>query len=346
MASTYYVSAATGNDSDTGLTEALAWLTVDKAMNTVATGDKVWVKADGNYAELATIDTVGTTTAPIVFEGYTTTTGDGGRATITGSSARANCVVNNAALTTAAYYVFKNFQFTAATAEGVKMGSSSVYTFKNCKFDNNGTRGLSAKLVRCEECEFSSNTTEGCIVPSSKGCFIGCSFYSNKGAGLFFDGGLGVVLFSVFFSNAGNAIEGGGDNDLFIVVGCTVDGDSKNTDDGLTINSASSLPVVVNNAFYDCTTGINSAGDRGELVLSRNNLVNANTTAYVNVATFTGEITSAPQFTNEVGGADYHPDTGSPLRDAGFDRGASMDIGAVQSVAGAASNVFKLRIGV
>ena len=54
---TYFVSAATGNDADTGLTEALAWLTIDKAMNTVVAGDKVWVKADGNYTETATIDT-------------------------------------------------------------------------------------------------------------------------------------------------------------------------------------------------------------------------------------------------------------------------------------------------
>jgi len=56
--------------------------------------------------------------------------------------------------------------------------------------------------------------------------------------------------------------------------------------------------------------------------MSRNNCVNANTTAYTNAATFTGEVTSAPQFTNEVGGADYTPAAGSPLIDAGFDAGS------------------------
>jgi hypothetical protein len=107
---TYYVSAATGSDADSGLTEALAWLTVDKAMNTVTAGDKVWVKADGNYAELVTIDTAGTATTPIVFEGYTTTPGDGGRATITGSGARANCMVSSLTAGTHVYYIFKNFR--------------------------------------------------------------------------------------------------------------------------------------------------------------------------------------------------------------------------------------------
>ena len=79
---TYYVSDATGNDGDTGLTELLAWATIDHAMNTVVAGDKVWVKADGDYTETATIDTIGTNVSPIVFAGYTSTPRDGGQATI------------------------------------------------------------------------------------------------------------------------------------------------------------------------------------------------------------------------------------------------------------------------
>jgi hypothetical protein len=103
------------------------------------------------------------------------------------------------------------------------------------------------------------------------------------------------------------------------VVGCTIDGDGKDTDNGITLGGASVLAIIVNNVIYDCTTGLNSsAGDRGERVISRNNLVNANTTAYVNMAIFTGELTSAPQFTNEVGGADYTPAAGSPLINAGL----------------------------
>lgn len=70
---------AVGDDANVGTSEGSgnAWKTIDKAMNTVAAGDKVWVKASANYTELVTIDTVGSIAAPIVFEGYTSTTGDG-----------------------------------------------------------------------------------------------------------------------------------------------------------------------------------------------------------------------------------------------------------------------------
>jgi len=102
---TFFVSDATGNDADDGLSEANAFLTIDKAMNTVAAGDKVFVKGDGTYSEDAVIDTVGTKTTPIVFEGYTTTTGDNGKATM---SATTNCI--STALG-AIFYLFLNFKF-------------------------------------------------------------------------------------------------------------------------------------------------------------------------------------------------------------------------------------------
>jgi hypothetical protein len=346
MAFTYYVKKG-GSDLATGLTELLAWATIDHAMNTVAAGDKVYVKANGNYAELATIDTAGTAAAPIIFEGYTTTPGDGGRAVITGSSVRANCVTDSLAADTLIYYVFKNFSMTAATGAGLLTDCSRL-TFKNCKFDTNGTIGLSCRTTVCEACEFSSNGTNGVTTSSAGGVggiFIGCKFYSNTGRGL--SGGLGLVVFGcTFFNNGGDNIRmGGGGGTLSTVLNCTFDGNAKNSDSGISWGPCDAL-AYVNNVLYDCDTGVAGDANMGESICSRNNLVNANTTAYTNAATFTGEVTSAPQFVNESGGADYHPATNSPLRDAGFDGGASMDIGAVQSVAGAASNVFKLRIGV
>lgn len=345
--STYYVSAATGNDADSGATEALAWLTIDKAMNTVIAGDKVWVKADGNYAELATVDTVGTPTAPVVFEGYTTTTGDGGRATITGSSTRANCVASNVSIlsTTRVYYIFKNFRMTAATAEGF-LSIGQNYTFKNCKFDTNGTAGLQARSILCEACEFSANGTRGCNVQAGLGVFVGCQFYDNGTVGL--EGNVHLVIVScIFFSNGSQAMSIGSTNLIAAVINCTIDGDAKDSTFGIEFNTPDAFTALVNNVVYDCGTGISDTnGDGGELVISRNNLVNSNTTAYTNAATFTGEITSAPQFVDEVAGADYHPATGSPLIDAGYDGGVSMAIGAVQPVTQSAMNVFKLRIGV
>ena len=41
---TYYVDDTTGLDTDSGLTEALAWKTLGKAADEVAAGDHVYVK--------------------------------------------------------------------------------------------------------------------------------------------------------------------------------------------------------------------------------------------------------------------------------------------------------------
>jgi hypothetical protein len=314
---TYYVSTS-GSDAAAGTSEGTSWLTIDKGMNTVVAGDKVWVKA-GTYAELVTIDTVGTATAPIIFEGYTTTTGDGGQATITGSSARANCVADSVVADTNLYYVFKNFRLTAATGAGLLTDCSRL-TFKNCKFDTNGTIGLSCRTTVCEACEFSSNGTNGVTTSGAGGVggiFIGCKFYSNTARGL--AGGMGLVVFGcTFFNNGGDNIRvGGGGGTLSTVLNCTFDGNAKNSDSGISWGPCDAL-AYVNNVLYDCDTGVVGDSSMGESICSRNNLVNANTTNYTNAATFTGEITSAPQFTNEVAGADYTPAAGSPLINAGL----------------------------
>ena len=54
---TYYVRK-TGNDSNAGTSAGAAWLTIDKAANTVAAADTVYVGA-GVYRELVTMDTSG-----------------------------------------------------------------------------------------------------------------------------------------------------------------------------------------------------------------------------------------------------------------------------------------------
>lgn len=318
---TYYISTS-GSDAAAGTSEGAAWLTVDKGMNTVAAGDKVWVKADGNYAELVTIDTVGTSTTPIVFEGYTTTPGDGGRATITGSGARANCVANSTVAGTDLFYVFKNFRFTAATQINFLTDGDHI-TFKNCRFDTAGTttahHGIQCRLAAFENCSFDANAGVGCIIDDGGGVFIGCTFYTNGGNGLTCQNFQSTLFGCTFFSNAGHNAKLGGTDVIATVINCTFDGDAKDSDTGISYNGASNVAVVVNTVLYDCAIGLDSpGGNMGERVISRNNLVNANTTAYVNAATFTGEITSAPQFKNEVGGADYTPAVGSPLINAGL----------------------------
>jgi len=313
---TYYVSTS-GSDGAAGTSEGAAWLTIDKAMNNVLANDKVWVKADGNYNEIAKIDTAAANTDPIVFEGYSSVTGDNGQATIDGQSTRANCLQDVLGGNANAFYVFKNFRFTGATAEGVLIDGTNYYTFKNCKFDNNGSDGLAARYLLCEGCEFSSNGGAGCTVGTGESSLVKCKLYSNATYGVFFASAY-AVLYCTFFSNAGDNIYGGGAGTLAVIVGCTIDGDAKDSDNGINFASASVIGAIVNNVIYDCTTGLRNSANAQERLISRNNLINANTTNYVNMATFTGEVTSAPQFTNEVAGADYTPVAGSPLINAGL----------------------------
>lgn len=333
---TYYVSDATGNDADTGLTEALAWATIDKAMNTVAAGDKVWVKADGNYNETATIDTVGTTSATITFEGYTTTPGDGGQATIDAESTRSSCI-NDTRGTEFGYRVFKNFIFKNGTGSNVLLSISDVI-FKNCTFSNAVADGCNcATATIFENCLFNSNGSAG-IDCSGLVKAIGCRFVNNTAEGA--EVSLGSYIISCTFSgNGGDAIECLGGNASFaFILGCTIDGDGKTTNAGIDLGvSFWKRALVVNNIIYDCVDGILCA-NQGTYFVSRNNLLNDNTTDYTNFETFDGEVTSAPQFEDEAGG-DYSLGLESPARNAGFDgysqNGSDQlaDIGAIESTA-------------
>jgi hypothetical protein len=66
-AATYYV-AQDGNNSNPG-TEALPWLTIGKAANTLAAGDIVYVK-QGTYREEVFIDASGSAGNLITFQAY------------------------------------------------------------------------------------------------------------------------------------------------------------------------------------------------------------------------------------------------------------------------------------
>ncbi len=334
---TYYVSDATGDDVDTGLTEALAWATIDKAMNTVAAGDTVYVKADGDYLETALIDTAGTSSSTITFEGYTTTPGDGGQATVDGESTRAICIGDT--ISSALFYVFKNFIFTRATTNNANIDGSELI-FKNCTFlSATGDGYAGGAFTRFENCLFDSNGAAG--IDGSGALFaIGCRFDNNTAEGI--EASAGIFIFDCTFSgNGADAIEClGGTNTVTLVLRCTVDGDGKNTNTGIDLGSSfSARALVVNNIVYDCVEGIDCAS-QGTFFISRNNLLNNNTTDYPGsrFQTFEGEVTTAPQFEDEASG-DYSLGSASPAKNAGFDgylqNGSTQraDIGAIESTA-------------
>lgn len=329
---TYYVDGAVGDDANAGTSEGSgnAWATIDHAMNQVVAGDKVFVKSSATYTETATIDTAGNnTTGPIVFEGYDTTTGDGGKVTIDAESTRSSCI--NDTISGTAYYVFRNFILVNSTGNGASLANVHQIMWHNCEFNNNSSTGCFAGNGQVwSKCTATGNGNDG-LDGGTTCTALFCVVSANVLDGV--ELGYGTVAFCTFSSNAGVAINFLGSNGFACVsLNNTFDGDADDTKSGIQFPSSFWGPfAAVNNIIYDCLTGMTGL-DQGERLLSYNNLVNDNGTDYdTGYQTFDGEVTSAPQFTDEAAG-DYTLAAASPARNAGLNEAdTGMDIGSNQS---------------
>ena len=320
---TYYVDGAVGNDANAGTSEGSgnAWATIDKAMNTVAAGDKVWVKASASYDENGNIDTAGTITAPITFEGYTSTTGDNGKVTWTNSSG-----VALTDTTSFSYYIFKNFKFTGCSSSGVSI--SSAFKFYNCEFTSNGANGAFFNSYSSfVNCLFANNSTVGLNTSAASYInVIGCLFYGNTNAAIY-GTGQNIFIDSCVFYSPGASNHGiDCSADYTILSHCTFDGDGST---GFGVNAAGeSYLAVVSNIIYDYDEGYRCY-DTAQAVfftcVAAYNLMNTLPTgAYrTNSADITGleygyqDVTSAPAFTDEAND-DYTLGATSPAIDAGI----------------------------
>jgi hypothetical protein len=318
---TYFVDTALGDDANAGTSEGAgnAWATIDKAMNTVAAGDKVWVKASGNYNETATMDTIGTFTNNIVFEGYTTTPGDNGKVTIDGQSTRTSTI---SSLLAGAYYIFKNFIFTGATSHSVSMTNTDNVLFFNCEFTSNGGRGVVGdNTLTFVCCEFTNNTGEGIYVDSSA-VAVGCIFSGNASSQVRM---LGCIAFykNVVYNTASSGL--GADLNSANFVGMnTLDGEG-GTNIGIKNETApSSQSILVDNIIYDWGTGVDApATPTWALSFWGFNLLNSNSIAdYDSTGEMYGiqDVTSAPGFNNEAGD-DYRLGQNSSALNAGLKPG-------------------------
>jgi hypothetical protein len=314
---TYYVDTAVGNDGNAGTSEGAgnAWATIDHAMNTVAAGDKVWVKASGNYNETATLDTAGSAATPIVFEGYTSTTGDNGKATIDGQSTRSNCITT---ILGATYYVFKNFVFTNATSIGASLGTADICTFVNCDFTNNGGAGIQIdNNITFINCESNSNSGRG-FDPDTCNAYVGCIAHSNTTTGIVATAITSVVYKCVVYNNStGNGI----DTTSGSIIGCTLDGENSAAT-GIRMTSETDS-VICDNIIYDWATAVDSGTWDSVQGFRGYNLLNSNTTDYDSTGQETlgiGDVTGAPSFTDEAND-DYTLGGSSPAIDAGVQPG-------------------------
>lgn len=361
----------TVSPTPSGATSSITWAiggafaTIDKGMQVVEPGDLGHPKATAAYTENATIVTIGTAgTGWIVFEGYTTTPGDGGQVTMDGSGLT-NCLTQSAS-SADLYYSIRNFICDGCDAEGIDLNDGDNITFINVTasnntgsglvaddnccfykdlFDGNGDHGLDCdfdSLIAC--CEFTGNTNIACET------FNDVIHYQN----LFHDGAAG---------QQGIRTQSSG---ILAVLQCTLDGEGLTGGSHIGVNQTgannSSTTVIMNSIIYDWTVGVDfSSGQENNThgkSMSYGNLMNSNTTdrtfgevGYSGTGWSTtakgADITGAPAFTNEAGD-DYTLGDASPALVAGIGGGPSVsatayvDVGAFQkepAAGGSASGV-------
>ena len=324
---TYYVDTAVGNNGNAGTSEGAgnAWATIQYANDNISNGDQVYIKASGDYTEGVTL-TAGTVAAWRTFTGYTSTPGDGGKATIdaSGQTNGMNCPGF-----ASSYIRFENIIVENATGDGFEASATSYVAFINCEANSNGGVGFGGGPANAvyAHCAADGNTGDGFIIDVVAAAVF-CSSTNNGGDGFVGNSNGGSFAYCISSSN----VNDGFSNRSLIAVHCTIDGDGKDTDSGIITGGKGS--AIVNNIIYDCTTGITgTAGYGGDVILS--NLLYSNTANYSNVVNEQdNETGKAPGFTDEAGG-DYTLAKGSDARNAGADvSGASspgVDIGAHQS---------------
>ncbi len=332
----YYVDGAVGNDANLGTSEGAgnAWATIDKAMNTVAAGDKTWIKASATYAENPHVDTVGTEGSPVVFEGYTSTTGDGGRITINASGLTNG--IDNLAGAGDIFHVFKNIIVSNASGDGFEFSNAHKVTFKNCRANNNGGHGFGCdNYMACERCDSYSNSGYGYDCDSN-GILIACRSHTNASGGAliqFSDG----VLYGCLFYGHGASDDGASvasASGTAVVINCTFDGENLG-DEAILFPSTPLLTAVVNCIVYDWATGISAVTDLGERAISAGNLYNSNTANTANYIEGDVKVSDAPGFTDEASD-DYTLAGASAAKAAGVDAAKAsvgtsyVDIGALQ----------------
>ena len=339
------VSPSPGVASGQAWTIGGPWQTIDRSADVNQAGDIVYVKATASYNEAAAFPSgaVGSSSGSCVWEGYTTTPGDNGIVTMDGTNTLANAITLPAG---SCHMVFRNFRFTDYTGTGFGNNTSSnLVNCIRCRADSNGGSGfLLGNACVFLQCKSDTNSNNGFQLNPTVGsgfCAF-CTSETNGGDGFNMSAG-GVCFSCISFSNATDNFELGGVSN--ILINCTSDGDAKDSDNAFRFSGASELQVqaLINCIAYDCTTGVTAATSQENRIISYNNLVNSNTTAYSNYSTIAGEVTSAPSFVNE-GTGDYGLSGASPAKDAGISlkdnpwgnsyTGSDDDIGAIQAGGG------------
>lgn len=324
----YFVSDATGNDGDDGLSEGNAFLTIGQALDVIAAGETINVKADGVYdTEHGALDAVGECQTPgtagsvITVEGYTTTPGDGTFACVTLDADPIGdqyaSVIDTDGVN-GSFYVWRYFRMTGASSDGFDsdFGADNV-NLEGCRFDTNlgwGVQGDDQYIIA--SCQSDGNTNGGFDL-DVRASILNSRSFGNSGPGVTMQNG--TAYNSLFYDNGANINIDFQATAFTIhaVYGCTIDGENL-ASIGIDFQpSANAGAIVCNTIIYDCSTGIQMQTTNVS-PYSNFNLLNSNTANFSDrwVALGVNSVTAAPDFINEASD-NYNLNVGSPAIDAG-----------------------------
>lgn len=292
VAATYYVDGASGSDGNAGTSTGAAWKTLNKASTSTTAGDTIYVKSSATYNEILYFRSTGTATSPVRWEGYSTTPGDNGRATIEAGNTRVSCVrVNNCN-----YNFVINFILQGPTSEAIHYNDQSTNAFFiNCRILK-GTGTSPASVSSAGFADFNP-TFIGCEISGFTGAGTGtgakinpdriefCAIHDNTGNGIEVNGfrQLGPVENNLIYSNGGKGINIAGSATVESFYNNTI---YNNTSDGIYVDGGSdgqvsiSNNVIVSNGGY----GINiaNAPSGTTVVFADKNFFYSNTSGEIN----------------------------------------------------------------
>lgn len=307
-----------------------------KVGTTDAAGDVVRVNLKNNatYSITAGI-VINANNGPVIFQGYSTSPGDGGKAILDGGTSGASYILLSASTQ---MYDFADiiFQNNGATGSSeLVFSNGSACTWTRCVFSNSRGYGFenannTAFVKYCESfaCNASNSSQQGGFFSNVNGTtFLGCISHDHTAGanchGFILDSSVAMVD-CVGESNAGNgAIINASGTSNVLILSSSFYNNSLSGIDGVTAGCR----AVVQDCIFDSNGayGINASGGGVVVMHSRNNAFYNNTSGQfgpnysgntINTITLTGSPFNAPStgdFTlNSTAGA------GASCKNAGF----------------------------
>jgi len=225
-----YVDCANGNDGSDGTSEANAWLTVQFAADTATSGMRVNIEWDDSSFDCtlsATIDmdtNSGTVDDPILFQGYTTTPGDGGVAVIDGDSTAGNIFQMNSA----DFIIFRHIEVKGGTIDGWNIGNGSDnIAWIEIKITDAGSIGIdvASGSQRCRQ--------------------IGNEITGTTGVGIEQGDERTVMAYNYIHDTSGTGI--------VVVIGATIVANVIDTTTGHNVSILGDFGLIAGNTLYNAT---------------------------------------------------------------------------------------------